>query len=968
MTTSYVRQYWVGGTGGTKVNAAKLNHIEAGVAAAAAAAGVTYVPFAWINDTTLISADRLNHIEAGLAALAVAAVGPTGPQGATGATGSQGSIGATGPTGATGPAGTTGLTVDGNISTRVSGANGQITRAALAADVAFTGKYPPTTAFPPSYVLLTGASTSFADTPDSAAADITGDIDITCRVMLPNWGSSGAQIPLVTKWASAPSGYILRVATTGVLNLLFTADGGLGITTISIASTVPLGPVIPNASTAWVRATRVSSTGVVSFYWAADSVTEPTVWNSLGTPVTSTAGLMANNPNTLRIGAFGSTGSGQAIRVYRALVRNGIGSTVVADFNPASGALGSPSWISTTGEVWTLSASATFVYTAAINSAQFVSSSNGAPSTLPVLSVSPTNTLAAAVNTLVSVLTAAGLRGTIQLLPGTFTLEAAIVLPSGVSLIGSGSGTIINCNTFPAFAITATGVLGTLIPTTSDNAAGAFTITVPTGAGATFAVDDVIGISSQRIVYVLSDRPDWPCKPRELHQVLSVAGDVVTIDAPLMFDYAVADTSVYFRIDPVKDVKCADMQFHTTSAAGNESRGIVFSRVMRGTIENITVVNGPGVTVSDAIQCSIDHVKVDGCKRYDNYLGYGVLVQGSGKGTTISNSTFRACRHGITTLFYQGPGAVGPGGELDLYTGPFSTTISNCSGWGGPESRSVFDTHPHGHDTTYTGCTVYGPGLDAFGSFQMRSIRASLIGCQVRGGDKGIQYSVDSQDGLVSGCTVNGRSIGISVDGPGHLVTRNQITAATGQTGLSINTAATNATIDGNTFHGTPAVHVKDLTTADIGHVVSNNRIILAGGVTGVSGAAGLLQNNIFSGSGGTPSATPVSSARMVTPFQPPTATTYAATVTPAPIPNNCVTIALTGNITIANASAAQKIAGTSLRLIFTQDATGGRTVTFGTDYKASGWAPNTAATKVNSIDFQSDGTNWIRVGSVVAA
>jgi hypothetical protein len=76
--------------------------------------------------------------------------GPTGPQGVIGLTGPTGPTstvpGPTGPTGATGPIGpseaATILTADGDILTRTAGVLAKITRPNLAADTAFTSKFP----------------------------------------------------------------------------------------------------------------------------------------------------------------------------------------------------------------------------------------------------------------------------------------------------------------------------------------------------------------------------------------------------------------------------------------------------------------------------------------------------------------------------------------------------------------------------------------------------------------------------------------------------------------------------------------------------------------------------------------------------------------------------------------------------------------------------------------------------------
>ena len=90
----------------------------------------------------------------------------------------------------------------------------------------------------------------------------------------------------------------------------------------------------------------------------------------------------------------------------------------------------------------------------------------------------------------------------------------------------------------------------------------------------------------------------------------------------------------------------------------------------------------------------------------------------------------------------------------------------------------------------------------------------------------------------------------------------------------------------------------------------------------------------------------------------------YAASRTPNPTLGNFINIGtLTGGITINAPSAANSWTGAMMTLKFTQDATGGRTVTFGSGIKAN-WSPTTTANKVNVIQFRFDGTDWIQVSS----
>lgn len=56
---------------------------------------------------------------------------------------------------------------------------------------------------------------------------------------------------------------------------------------------------------------------------------------------------------------------------------------------------------------------------------------------------------------------------------------------------------------------------------------------------------------------------------------------------------------------------------------------------------------------------------------------------------------------------------------------------------------------------------------------------------------------------------------------------------------------------------------------------------------------------------------------------------------------------------------------GLRLRFIFQQDATGGRVVTWDAAFKVN-WTPTTAAGKVNTVEFEFDGSSWVQVGSAV--
>ena len=89
----------------------------------------------------------------------------------------------------------------------------------------------------------------------------------------------------------------------------------------------------------------------------------------------------------------------------------------------------------------------------------------------------------------------------------------------------------------------------------------------------------------------------------------------------------------------------------------------------------------------------------------------------------------------------------------------------------------------------------------------------------------------------------------------------------------------------------------------------------------------------------------------------------YAATLNPEPIRGG-VDVTLAGNVTIANPPAHHRGHGMEFAVVLTQDGTGGRTVTWGSDYRGAS-AADTAAGKVNRWTFRCVKAQWVQVGYV---
>ncbi|WP_327436158.1 hypothetical protein OG279_26325 [Streptomyces sp. NBC_01201] len=205
---------------------------------------------------------------------------------------------------------------------------------------------------PESYLQLEGAATSYARTPDAAALDITGDIDLRVELTA-NWQAAG-NVPLIGKYVTATNqrSYMLRLES-GWLALWFSTDG-----TSTWFASQPLPPLPRRAA---LRATLDVNNGsggwTASIYWA-ESMDGP--WNLIGVPFTQ-AGVTSiyNSSSPLDIAPPNVVNSSSlAGRVHRAEVRSGINGTVVAspDFRPR--VEGATTWADSAGRTWTVPAGA----------------------------------------------------------------------------------------------------------------------------------------------------------------------------------------------------------------------------------------------------------------------------------------------------------------------------------------------------------------------------------------------------------------------------------------------------------------------------------------------------------------------------------------------------------------------------------------------------------------------------------
>ena len=190
-----------------------------------------------------------------------------------------------------------------------------------------------------------GVANNNVTTPNAAANQITGDIevivnvalnDITSAVVFVSKDDTSVQRSYTCQWSNGTLYFGIKVST-----------GGFSYYTSTVAaSATNLVPI-------WLKYTRIASSGNIEFFTSTNGIT----YTKLGATVTSPALPIFNSTTILEIGSFALATAGiMKGKIYRATISNSIGGTPVVDFNPATynAATSQTAWTSATGEVWTI--------------------------------------------------------------------------------------------------------------------------------------------------------------------------------------------------------------------------------------------------------------------------------------------------------------------------------------------------------------------------------------------------------------------------------------------------------------------------------------------------------------------------------------------------------------------------------------------------------------------------------------
>jgi hypothetical protein len=205
-----------------------------------------------------------------------------------------------------------------------------------------------------SYLNLDGLAGNYLSTPDVAALDITGDLDVRIE-MAPNWYGPENQIAM-GKWTTGQSSWLVQLQN-GIAYFRRTSTGNE-----DDAGTFYYGQILPQLpERAALRITLDVDNGAgghtVNFYWATSL--SATTWTQFGNPIVG-PGITSVFAGTapLRIGMEDPRPNvtvprlPMVGRVYRAEVRSGINGTVVAspDFRALTDK--TASFVDSSGRTW----------------------------------------------------------------------------------------------------------------------------------------------------------------------------------------------------------------------------------------------------------------------------------------------------------------------------------------------------------------------------------------------------------------------------------------------------------------------------------------------------------------------------------------------------------------------------------------------------------------------------------------
>ena len=241
--------------------------------------------------------------------------------------------------------------------------------------------------------------------------------------------------------------------------------------------------------------------------------------------------------------------------------------------------------------------------------------------------------------------------GVIFLGEGTYSIDRTLGLKSDISFVGT-DGTVINCDSSPAFDTGKGGYSSSTISLASNANSGDTKIKLSSVSG--LKVGDYIKISDDFTV----SYQEKLYKNGELAEIVSIDGTTITLDQALYDDYTVARNAKVRKISMFKNISFENLDFvgygmDTTSTA------LSFYGTKNVTLKNCELEDfgTRGINLFDCLDCTFEG---NTFKRiYKAGLGYGIAITNACDNIVIQNNSFLekgrhyvaivASRGGVTT-------------------------------------------------------------------------------------------------------------------------------------------------------------------------------------------------------------------------------------------------------------------------------------------------------------------------------
>ncbi len=183
-------------------------------------------------------------------------------------------------------------------------------------------------------LILPGTSGNGATVADSAALDITRDVELLARLNPDTWAAGATAQTIAAKRTTAPqASWQWRIkAGSRLLELVVSSDGTALFVT-------PATQPIPFADgeAGWLKTTWRAADGLLRYYYAPDSEAVPATWTQIGLDVTLAAGVIAASSTPVEIGARNGLATDFLPGVVKRFVlRSGIDGPAVLDVDFAA--------------------------------------------------------------------------------------------------------------------------------------------------------------------------------------------------------------------------------------------------------------------------------------------------------------------------------------------------------------------------------------------------------------------------------------------------------------------------------------------------------------------------------------------------------------------------------------------------------------------------------------------------------